>query len=481
MLSLTAKGLRGMALIGGIGLALAGCETMDNAGEAMMVDIRSTVGEDSQADLALASLAKGDYGPAEVHIQRALSLNPRDPYALLAAGILYQNTNREVMAARIYQEIMALRPEEQAAIGNWFRQRPRSITEIAEANLEILSMLPETAGVTAQPMMDPMVDPASGVGIPMGAGSMGGSALAPAVPSPASGAPQSLTGGPPAMGSAAASVMPAPMEPLGRVPTAATLDPAATNNVAARFDALQSLMAETLITQDEFARRRAANLGALLPLTQPPPAVGLGRPSPRADEIVSRLKALRATLQRGAMTPEQHAAERKAILPALLPEDPVQRLPVMVPPTTLTDGAAAQERVRALKEMGVVSDAEMKTELAAIDRSVKSAPTVAGPATPAVTSPAKTAASAGNGGGGGSGIHLASYKSEATAKAGWAELRAKYPSLLGPLTPHLSRVDLGAKGVYLRLKAGPLGGGGAAKALCAKLKAVGQYCVPTTL
>ncbi|WP_413208064.1 SPOR domain-containing protein [Rhodospirillum sp. A1_3_36] len=459
-----------MALIGSIGLALAGCETMGDAGDAMMVDLRSTIGEESQADLALASLAKGDYGTAEVHIQRALALNPRDPYALLAAGILYQNTDREMMAARVYQEIMALRPEDQAAIGNWFRQRPRSITDIAEANLEILSMLPETAGVAGASMMDPMRDPTTGESIPMGAPM--------AFAGSASGAPQSLTGTSPAFGSAAANAMPAPMEPLGRIPTAATLDPASTSNIAQRFAALQALYTDGLITQEEYARRRAANLGALLPMTQRPPAVGLGRPSPRPDEVVGRLKALRATLQRGAMTPEQHAAERTAILAALLPEDPVQRAPVMLPPTTLTDGAAAQERVRALKDMGVVSDAEMKTELAAIDRSVKSSATMAGPPPKVVVAPGTTVRS---GGGARSGIHLASYKSEAMAKRGWAELRSKYPSILGKLTPHLSRANLGAKGVFLRLKAGPLRGKGEAQAVCAKLKAAGQYCVPTSL
>jgi hypothetical protein len=463
----------------GLGLAVTACGTTGDVGDPLSVEARAAA--ETEADMALAALAKGDYPVAERHVGHALAENARDPYALLAAGILYQNTDREVMAAQVYREIMTLRPEEQAAIGNWFRQKPRSITEIAEANLEILGMLPETAAIAGAPMMDSMVDPASApvlVVPPSAAPGAPMTAMAstdmPMALAPASGQPESLTGmaAPPSTMATAA-----PMAPLGQVPTATGMDPGATNNIAARFVALRALLAEGLITNEEYGQRRAANLGALLPLTQLPPAVGLGRPSPRADEIVSRLKALGATLQRGAMTPEQHANERQAILTALLPASPAQRLPVMLPPATQADGAMAEERARSLKDMGVISEGEMKGELAAIAKAVKSAPMPMASTMPASSGGAPMA----RGGGGGNGVHLASYKSEAAAKVGWAELRAKFPQELAGLTPHVSRVDLGKKGVFLRLKAGPLGGGASPQALCARLKSAGQYCVPTTL
>ncbi len=75
-------------------------------------------------------------------------------------------------------------------------------------------------------------------------------------------------------------------------------------------------------------------------------------------------------------------------------------------------------------------------------------------------------------------VHLASYKQEAEATKGWKQLQAKYAALK-PLEARLSRVDLGPKGVYFRLKAGPLADQKAAEALCRQLKGAGVgYCNP---
>ena len=53
-------------------------------------------------------------------------------------------------------------------------------------------------------------------------------------------------------------------------------------------------------------------------------------------------------------------------------------------------------------------------------------------------------------------LHLGSYRDEQTAIAGWAELQSKAPKELAGLQPRLERVDLGAKGIFMRLKAGPI-------------------------
>ena len=73
------------------------------------------------------------------------------------------------------------------------------------------------------------------------------------------------------------------------------------------------------------------------------------------------------------------------------------------------------------------------------------------------------------------GVHLASYRREAHLWAGWAALSATHGALAG-LQPRIERADLGERGVYLRLKAGPLDTPQAARALCASLSAAGQYC-----
>ena len=46
----------------------------------------------------------------------------------------------------------------------------------------------------------------------------------------------------------------------------------------------------------------------------------------------------------------------------------------------------------------------------------------------------------------------------------------------------VERVDLGTtRGVFYRLKAGPLASNSAAKQMCVQLKAARQYCEPTTV
>lgn len=75
-------------------------------------------------------------------------------------------------------------------------------------------------------------------------------------------------------------------------------------------------------------------------------------------------------------------------------------------------------------------------------------------------------------------VHLASYKHEAEATKGWNQLQSKYAALK-PLEARLARVDLGPKGIYYRLKAGPLTDQKAAEALCRQLKGAGiGYCNP---
>ena len=45
----------------------------------------------------------------------------------------------------------------------------------------------------------------------------------------------------------------------------------------------------------------------------------------------------------------------------------------------------------------------------------------------------------------------------------------------------VAKVDLGKKGVYYRLKAGPVKSASEAKGICADLKKRRQFCEPTTV
>lgn len=92
------------------------------------------------------------------------------------------------------------------------------------------------------------------------------------------------------------------------------------------------------------------------------------------------------------------------------------------------------------------------------------APSEVANATPAPESPAADITQAFR-------IQLAASRSEDAVKSEWDRLRRRHVDLLGELRLQVMRIDLGAtKGVFYRLRAGPLADGSAAKTLCERLK-----------
>ncbi|MGX6647926.1 SPOR domain-containing protein [Maricaulaceae bacterium MS644] len=77
-----------------------------------------------------------------------------------------------------------------------------------------------------------------------------------------------------------------------------------------------------------------------------------------------------------------------------------------------------------------------------------------------------------------SAVHLASYREPVHAVRGWAELEARHGGLAG-LQARVSQVDLGDRGVFLRLKAGPFDTPAVAEAACDAIKASGEWCTVT--
>ena len=75
------------------------------------------------------------------------------------------------------------------------------------------------------------------------------------------------------------------------------------------------------------------------------------------------------------------------------------------------------------------------------------------------------------------GLHLASYRSDESARAGGRILASEAPDALRDLHPRVESVDLGEeRGLYLRLKAGPVDSLADATARCAMLTQAGLYC-----
>jgi len=68
-------------------------------------------------------------------------------------------------------------------------------------------------------------------------------------------------------------------------------------------------------------------------------------------------------------------------------------------------------------------------------------------------------------------VQLAALYSRADAEAEWRRLKRANGDLLGALHAEIMRVDLGDRGVFYRLRAGPLASAAKASALCSRLKA----------
>ena len=73
-------------------------------------------------------------------------------------------------------------------------------------------------------------------------------------------------------------------------------------------------------------------------------------------------------------------------------------------------------------------------------------------------------------------IQLASVRDAADAQREWARVVRQYPDLLGSLTPQFVPADLGDRGIFVRVQAGPFASPEAARATCDALRARGAGC-----
>ena len=405
--------------------------------------------ENNEAELGLAELAKGDNYRAQGHFETALSANPNDIHALYGLAVLHQNTGQASRARQLYERILSLRPAPTAELMIWADKRTHPITDIAQVNIQLLH-----SGAMA----------------------------------PVPGAPMSAQGGMQQPGVQQGQAQPQsqlyvqPQMAQPQMSQAQADQPMfkdADLNIVARFNSLRALLGQGLITQDEFVRRRMINLGALLPLTAPPAATGLDRPVPAVDQVAGRLRAIGRALEMRALSPAQHTAERTMILDALMPANPASVVNPPAPPKGLMEAADSVRRLEMLKASDIITSDEYVKERAAIEGSMQPAapPPMAGAAKPMkMNADAKPQVS-----GFQPAVHLASYRQKGAAERGWKSLKKRFGQL-SSMKPSIERVDLGStKGVFYRLKAGPLPSNGAAQDLCRALKAKRQYCEPTTI
>ncbi|WP_026380236.1 SPOR domain-containing protein [Afifella pfennigii] len=76
-------------------------------------------------------------------------------------------------------------------------------------------------------------------------------------------------------------------------------------------------------------------------------------------------------------------------------------------------------------------------------------------------------------------VQVSSQRSEEQARASFTSLQQRFPTLLGDQQPYIQEADLGDKGVYYRVRVGPMADRNAAISLCEDLKSAGGSCFVT--
>ena len=74
-------------------------------------------------------------------------------------------------------------------------------------------------------------------------------------------------------------------------------------------------------------------------------------------------------------------------------------------------------------------------------------------------------------------VRLASLRSPDAAREAWVRLKRDNPDLLGRLSAVAVRIDLGDKGIYYRVEAGPVADAAAAQRLCSELRRRKLGCI----
>ncbi len=431
---------------------MGGCSFLQNELFTESFWAGSPIYQNDQAELGVAELAKGNYVTAEGLFLKALRVNSRDVDALIGAGILYQNTGQFSKSRQMYEAVLALRPDDSHQFVVWNKLTTRPVAQIASVNLSLL----ESGGMlkNAPTATLPIIGRA---------------------PTPLAQNVATLEGAP------TISAM------LGRpkLTAANSGSPAGTfasgdKNTTSRFSTLRALKEQGLMTEAEYKQRRQTNIGALLPLTSPPPAAGLERSVPTSEQISGRLHAIGRALEMRAISVSQHAAERAMILDALMPSAPVVVANPGAPPRELMQAADSVRRLEQLKNVGFIDADEYARERQAIELSMR--PTVPSSSTKNMamkTQVAKPVDLNNQPDSPKPGVHLASYRSKKQAERGWAQIRRAHRKILGDLSHEVIRVGLGRKGTYYRLKAGPLLSNADARSLCGKLKRRRQFCEPS--
>jgi hypothetical protein len=203
-------------------------------------------------------------------------------------------------------------------------------------------------------------------------------------------------------------------------------------------------------------------------------AHGTAEPAPDATAPSRPTDALAAARPGEMAPPPAVPVEPVATLALAAPGAQPAALPAAPTEATAPDGRAAPQGIMAAASEALLAgaakapaEAAQPAALPPIPKSKPDAPAAA-KAADGVTDEAVVAVV----------LHLSSLRSEAAAKRQWSDLQQSFPVPLGQLQAEFHRTDLGDKGTFYRVLAGPLPSRDEATQVCAALKAkdAKQYC-----
>ncbi len=88
---------------------------------------------------ALQEIKRGNYKQAENYLDKALSKNPNNMYAVLNMGVVYFNTDRRDQAREMFNKVIEKAEKEKAQDSNEGWAVGQELVEVAKKNLEYMS------------------------------------------------------------------------------------------------------------------------------------------------------------------------------------------------------------------------------------------------------------------------------------------------------------------------------------------------------
>lgn len=291
----------------------------------------------SYAQDASLEYLQGNFEKTLEYATEALKDNPRNEQALLVGALAAEKLGRYNRARQYYEDLIIINGNETSILGTSDGQ-PHKITEIAKKNLRAITITQNKLTIENRD---------------------GSKSFAVSDEKGKEASKNTIT-----EALRKKSIPAVSQKPVG-VDDIFTPEQ---QNMVSRFLILKELAEKDFITKEEFLSRRSANLGALLPLTNVAPAVGMDKPVPDADLIIERLEILKEGVETRAITPREFSAEREVIIEALMPPEPRQRMNNKAPSKNILDAAQDLRRLEVLYNLDLITSNEKETEKKAVEK-----------------------------------------------------------------------------------------------------------------